>query len=552
MRKSDRYSQRAAARLELLPGPRYGDFPADYDDFEGSLPDTEGPSSASSPFYRPQRPAPPLRSNAHPYQDGYGPIPDYPSDLRDPRARTNRNPASRIPTQDAPDQFLRSQRRVAVRKGKPVGKSLIVLLSTLAALFALGALAYSISQYLLHDDHFRLASSNAIQLTGDQHISHTQLIDVFSRDAGRNVFTIPLSDRRAALESNPWVAHATVMRLLPNRLRVIITERKPVAFTRNGSTIGLVDATGALMDLPRSNTPADAAPSAQPVTWSLPVVIGITNDLPLSTRAARMAIFNRFVADIDSAGPPLSRKLSEVDLTDPDDIKALVPDNGMDVLVHFGSTDFLNRFKSYEQHLPEWRQQYPHLASADMRYDHQVVLDMDPNATSAAVTTPAPPSAPVQTAPTVTAPAPAAKPAPSANTVVKPTVKTPPPAQLNTAQTKLAPAPLHTAPTQRPTISKTSQTKAAQLKVAQSKLTQSKLHPRPNSAPVPKPNGSKLSGSKPTTKSAHKPAAHDDDAPMVLPSITSSSKHSAAHPFVPAPVNPGAVNPSAVNSGGTQ
>jgi cell division protein FtsQ len=48
--------------------------------------------------------------------------------------------------------------------------------------------------------------------------------------------------------------------------------------------------------------------------------------------------------------------------------------------VHFGDSDFLTRYRSYQQHLAEWRQQYPHLSSVDMRYENQVVLDMTPQA----------------------------------------------------------------------------------------------------------------------------------------------------------------------------
>jgi cell division protein FtsQ len=53
-----------------------------------------------------------------------------------------------------------------------------------------------------------------------------------------------------------------------------------------------------------------------------------------------------------------------------------LPAQGSDIQVHFGDSDFLARYRSYQQHLPEWRQQYPHLASVDMRYENQVVLDM--------------------------------------------------------------------------------------------------------------------------------------------------------------------------------
>jgi cell division protein FtsQ len=88
-----------------------------------------------------------------------------------------------------------------------------------------------------------------------------------------------------------------------------------------------------------------------------------------------MKIFERFTADLDSSGEKVSEELSEVDLSNPEDVKALIPDHSNDILVHFGDTDFLDRYRRFEEHLPEWRTLYPKLSSADMRYDSQVVLE---------------------------------------------------------------------------------------------------------------------------------------------------------------------------------
>jgi cell division protein FtsQ len=166
----------------------------------------------------------------------------------------------------------------------------------------------------------------------------------------------------------PWVEHATVMRLLPDQLRVAIIERTPVAFLRHGNSIGLVDAHGVLLQLP------PAAMAAK--HYSFPVVTGISAKDPLPVRAARMHLYQQFITDLDSSGDKVSSRLSEVDISDPEDVWALLPAQGSDIQVHFGDSDFLARYRSYQQHLPEWRQQYPHLASVDMRYENQVVLDM--------------------------------------------------------------------------------------------------------------------------------------------------------------------------------
>jgi cell division protein FtsQ len=233
-----------------------------------------------------------------------------------------------------------------------------------------GAVMVMARKVLLHDERFFIPSSSSIEFLGNAHVTRAQLLDVFGEDVERNIFSVDLAQRRAALERSPWVAHATVMRLLPNRMRVSIVERTPVAFVRQGSHIGLVDAGGVLL-----NMPSGAKGGAD---YSFPVVSGIVASDPLSTRAARMKIFSRFTSDLDSSGQKISEELSEVDLSNPEDVKALIPDHSNDILVHFGDTDFLERYRRFEEHLPEWRTTYPKLSSVDMRYERQVVLEMQP------------------------------------------------------------------------------------------------------------------------------------------------------------------------------
>jgi cell division protein FtsQ len=274
----------------------------------------------------------------------------------------------------------------------------------------------AVRSFFLHDPRFTVPSSSAIQSTGNTHVSRAQLLSVFGEDVERNIFNIPLGQRRAELESLPWVQHATVMRLLPNRIRIQITERTPVAFVRQGSQIGMVDASGVLLDMP-----ADAPGNTN---YSFPVVTGISANDPLSTRAARMKIYAAFTGDLDSTGEHISQKLSEVDLSNPEDVKALIPDGSADILVHFGETDFLARYQRFEAHLHEWLADHPRLAAVDMRYERQVVLQMQPGAP----TTPAAPvsnTANSSAAPATSAAKPAIKsaPKPAAVAIKKPTPK---------------------------------------------------------------------------------------------------------------------------------
>ncbi len=240
---------------------------------------------------------------------------------------------------------------------------LVCLLATAAGL------AFA-ARYLTNDPKFRIPSSQFISIVGNTHLTRAQMLSVFGEDVDRNIFHVPLEQRRAQLEQMPWVEHATIMRLLPNRLRVNVAERVPVAFVRQGGTIGLADANGVLLDIP-PDTPGNAG-------YSFPVVTGLKAEDSQAGRAERMKLYAAFLKDLDSDGKNTSAQLSEIDLSDPEDVKALIPDHNSEVLVHFGTENFLTRYHKFQDHMVEWRTQYPRLSSVDMRYERQVVLQMPP------------------------------------------------------------------------------------------------------------------------------------------------------------------------------
>lgn len=268
--------------------------------------------------------------------------------------------------------------RVKLRGGLPRSRGGKIALAAIVLLFVglCGALGMAARTAILHDERFLIPSSTAIETTGNTNVTRPQLVAQFGEDIERNIFRVPLEQRKAQLEQLPWVQQATVMRLLPNRLRVAVVERTPVAFVRQGNRIGLVDANGILLDMP-SNAQGQ-------VHYSFPVVTGLVASDPLSLRAARMKLYTRFTSEMDGGGEKISEKLSEVDLSDPEDVRAVIPDKNGEVLVHFGEENFLDRYRKFEDHLAEWRQQYPRLAAVDMRYDRQVVLEMQPGASAPA------------------------------------------------------------------------------------------------------------------------------------------------------------------------
>src|SRR5258708_17122201 len=256
---------------------------------------------------------------------------------------------------DTETQFLRAEKRVPVRRGtlaKQTASRVKIALKLASVTALLGGLTVAAYAYGIRSGRFRIESSDSIEISGVHNASRVQVMEVAGADIGRNIFFVPLDERKRQLEEIPWVESATVMRLLPNRLAITVQERSPVAFVQLGSKISLIDANGVVMGLPANKQ----------AKYSFPVIQGITDTEPLSSRAAVMKIYNRLIRDLDSdasgaVGQSVatdearhsvapnearhSNELSEVDLSDPEDVKVTANDPAGTLAIHLASTDFL-------------------------------------------------------------------------------------------------------------------------------------------------------------------------------------------------------------------
>ena len=269
---------------------------------------------------------------------------------------------------DEESPFLRGQKRVSARRSslpKKTANRLLWAMVAAAVVCAAGLAAAALYHYGEHSWRFRVESSDNIEVTGMQNVTQAQVMEVMGADIGRNIFFIPLTQQKIQLEQIPWVESASVMRFVPNRLKVEIQERTPVAFARVGPRMSLIDAGGTLMELSPKHK------------YSFPVILGMNPGEPLSTRAPRMKAYSEMVRELDSGGARYSQDLSEVDLSDLEDVKVRVNDPAGDVLVHLGSSDYLRRYKIYVSHAQGWRQQFQRLESVDLRYDRQIIVNPD-------------------------------------------------------------------------------------------------------------------------------------------------------------------------------
>lgn len=270
--------------------------------------------------------------------------------------------------QDAAEEspYLRRPRRVEVRRSR--SRTLLRRLGQLAVVAAplavIGVAAYAAVQFALHGPRFLLAEER-VEIQGARYVTRPQVLERFAGDIGRSVFTVPLERRRQMLEQVPWVEKADVARLWPNRIRVVVRERTPVAFLRAAAGLALVDRSGVVLDRP---------PQA---AFSFPVVTGMSENDPAEERQRRMALYSALVEELDRGGTGYSADISEVDLSDPEDARIVLsdPEGQGAILVHLGNSNFLERYKIYLAHIQEWRRSFPKIESVDLRYERQVVVN---------------------------------------------------------------------------------------------------------------------------------------------------------------------------------
>ena len=280
---------------------------------------------------------------------------------------------------DDEPRYLRRQKPVEVRKKSFLRRFREDVLPWLKlATLAGGALAifFYAGHFLFYSPWLQLTQPSQVEVAGNQYVPRDAVVALFAADRNHSVLLVPLDERRAQIERISWVESARVERILPGSIRVEITERRPVAFLRMGSELALIDAQGAILERPAQGD------------FQLPVVSGLSEATPRAERALRMRMFLEFQSEIERARGGASEMLSEVDLSNAEDLRAMMvpptgnsgaaPAGAQAVLVHFGASDFGARFLLLLDNFAQWQAQAGRVSSVDLRFKKQVVVNREP------------------------------------------------------------------------------------------------------------------------------------------------------------------------------
>jgi cell division protein FtsQ len=191
-----------------------------------------------------------------------------------------------------------------------------------AFLVVAGAVAWIGQQTI---EYARTADAFAIRevvIEGNHRLEAIDVRRAAGVQIGSNAFEVSTETARDHLLQHPWIKEATVVRRLPNRVRIDIVERTPVALVALDQ-LYLVSEDGAVFKRMGVDDPAD-----------LPVITGIASERFYDDFKYRRAVLLRSMAllqDYEGAGLADQEPVSEIHFEGQTGIELFVGQDGMHV-----------------------------------------------------------------------------------------------------------------------------------------------------------------------------------------------------------------------------
>ena len=149
-----------------------------------------------------------------------------------------------------------------------------------------------------------------VELRGDVRAPRTELISSVYENAASGLWWTNLEELRGKLRQQSWVRDAEIVRVLPDTLRVTITEREPYTVARlESGALVWVDRDGVILD------EQGAFKSSGTDNRELPLLSGLSEGNDKATREANRKQLQRYeslVDDLSQGQPPLIERVDEV------------------------------------------------------------------------------------------------------------------------------------------------------------------------------------------------------------------------------------------------
>ena len=248
----------------------------------------------------------------------------------------------------------RARRRRAYVRGRV--RPLVVLVLA-AALLTVGA-AIGV-RWLLVSPRFALA---AVDVRGAHRVPVDRIVEAADLPAGISLFAVDPGAVVARVQALPEVRRAEVIRELPNRMTIVVEERRPFTLLHAGR-LHWVDEEARAMGEAR-----------QAVAPPVPLITGLTEEDVAAMRVAPGPKAQAAIAIIQTllrSGSALTEEIAEIDVRRPDGPVLHTVDG---IEVRLGNEDWADRLARLEGVLAQIARDAAQVSVVDLRFRDQVVL----------------------------------------------------------------------------------------------------------------------------------------------------------------------------------
>lgn len=263
------------------------------------------------------------------------------------------------------------RRPFAARRKRPSLFARLVL-PFAGALMVVGSPA-ALAAWVLASPRFGLRE---VDLAGGSRVSKAWAVHTLEPLLGRNLVLLPLSEVAERIARHPWVQSVEASKDMPDRIRLLVVERQPVALLRQGTELRYLDRQG----LPFA--PCDPL---------VPEASGL--DLLLVSSAAGPNVdYSRalhLVEELGAAQPEWAAALSEVEMLGEQDFRVVTAALPFSLLVR--SDGVGAGVRRLEPMLGEILRRYPgRIGTVDLRFPQRVVLQPIADPPPTAIASPLP------------------------------------------------------------------------------------------------------------------------------------------------------------------
>jgi cell division septal protein FtsQ len=236
----------------------------------------------------------------------------------------------------------------------------LALLQPLAVSLGLVAVPAGLVTWVVTSPQFDLKDLSVEAAT--PRVPAAGLREILASFQGENLVLLPLGSVEAAIRRNPWVDSVKISKELPDRLRIEVTERRPVALLERGTGLVYADQEG--KPIAPVGSELEAARKAK-----LVVVSFVHRELSASEGVGEAL---EVAGELGRVQPDWAAALSRIEVLGEQDFRLHTDALRFPLLVTRGQVG--PKVEKLKELLPELDRRYAAIQAVDLRFSRRIVV----------------------------------------------------------------------------------------------------------------------------------------------------------------------------------